>query len=192
MVAGPRPWLAVRKRAVRGGGERHARSCSWRWPRPPSRPSCRTAARDVGVKTRTVSFSAQRILPATALPPTETVNARAVLRRSIALGEADRDRRRRGRRPCVSARGRKRTTAGALTRPDGEQRRASSGRPSASRTPDDDEPVVGRPGAAARTATNVVARRARRAGATGTDRARRSAGRAGSPSPRSSRGRRAG
>ena len=89
---------------------------------------------DFGVKTRTVSRSAQRIDPATALPPTETENARAVLRRSIALGEADRDRGVAGDVRALGERAEADDGRG-LDGPDGE-RDVSSGRPSASRTPE--------------------------------------------------------
>ena len=88
---------------------------------------------DAGVKTRTVSFSAQLTAPAIALPPTLTVTARAVDRRSITLLKRTEIGAARSTF-FASAAGRKRTTAGAeAVRTDSVI--ASSGRPSVSRTP---------------------------------------------------------
>ncbi len=88
---------------------------------------------DAGVKTRTWSCSAQLTAPAIALPPTLTVKARAVDRRSIGLLKRTEIGAARSTF-FVSAAGRKRMTAGAeAVRTDSVI--ASSGRPSVSRTP---------------------------------------------------------
>ncbi len=92
-----------------------------------------------GSNTRTVSLSAQRIVPLTSLPFTSTWNARGGLRRGASASVKRTETSSPRSMPLVPARGRNRTTDGATT-----VRASSAGSAATARTLEVDE-TVGEP-----------------------------------------------